>query len=87
MGTSDTMRFCGSTRFGRDVAHTPGNFCQNSGVYAEASRLARKHRARRLVPAGMLVGGILFAWLFLYAGGEAVVSLIGRMERMSWQQR
>jgi hypothetical protein len=46
MCIGDPVRFCGSTRFGRDVAHTPGNFCQNRGLYAEASRLARKHRAR-----------------------------------------
>lgn len=40
---------------------------------------------RRLLPAGMLLGGILLAWLVFFGAGAAFNLLASRLEQSSWQ--
>lgn len=42
---------------------------------------------RRLLPAGMLLGGILLAWLVFFGAGAAFNLFASRLEQSSWQSR
>jgi len=56
---------------------------------AAASRLARPKgaRMRKLLPAAMALGGVLFAWIFFYTAGEGLIVFSQRMEQSLWQNR
>ena len=47
----------------------------------------RAGRVRRLLPAAMLLGGIVFAWCVFFAAGETITWIASRMEQTSWQNR
>ena len=46
---------------------------------------AGKSRSRRLVPAGMLIAGIVLAWLVFFGAGAAFNLFASRLEQSSWQ--
>jgi hypothetical protein len=46
---------------------------------------SRQGGLRRLLPAGMLVGGILLAWLVFFGAGAAFNLFASRLEQSSWQ--
>ena len=46
---------------------------------------SRPGRLRRLVPAAMLLGGILLAWLVFFGAGAAFNLFASRLEQSSWQ--
>ena len=45
----------------------------------------RNSKARRLVPAGMLVAGIVLAWLVFFGAGAAFNLFASRLEQSAWQ--
>jgi hypothetical protein len=47
----------------------------------------RRGGIRRLAPAGMLVAGIVLAWLVFFGAGAAFNLFASRMEQSSWQSR
>ncbi|HLK67830.1 MAG TPA: hypothetical protein VKU19_30570 [Bryobacteraceae bacterium] len=47
----------------------------------------RSGRLRRMLPAGMLVAGILLAWLVFFGAGAVFNLFASRMEQTSWQDR
>jgi len=51
-----------------------------------APAAARRGGMRRIAPAGMLLAAILTAWIFYFAVGQTVITLVERAERTSWQQ-
>ena len=50
---------------------------------AAAARVekARVSGLRRLLPAGMLLAGLLLAWFVFFAAGESLILITGRMEQ------
>lgn len=48
---------------------------------------ARRGALRRMLPAGMVCGGLFLAWTFFYAGGQMVSFFIDRAEESQWQNR
>jgi hypothetical protein len=48
---------------------------------------SRRGRLRRLLPAGMLLGGILLAWLVFFGAGAAFNLVASRLEQSSWQSQ
>jgi hypothetical protein len=47
----------------------------------------RRGGIRRLLPAGMLLAGILLAWIVFFGAGAAFNLFASRMEQSSWQSR
>jgi hypothetical protein len=48
---------------------------------------SRRNTARRLLPAAMILGGIVLAWLFFFGAGQALNLFATRVEESSWQGR
>jgi hypothetical protein len=58
--------------------------CLKALAHAPPSRAGG---VRRLVPAGMLLAGILLAWLVFFGAGAAFHLFASRLEQSSWQTR
>ena len=47
----------------------------------------RRNPLRGLVPAAMLLAGMLIAWIVLFGAGESLIILGERAEQNQWQNR
>ncbi len=47
----------------------------------------RRSRMGRFVPAGMLIAGLVLAWVAFYSAGQAMNLLVSRLEQSAWQSR
>jgi hypothetical protein len=61
--------------------------CASCLVIRSRKPASRRAGLRRLLPAGMLVGGILLAWVVFFGAGAAFNLFASRMEQSAWQSR
>ena len=45
------------------------------------------HRRASLLPAAMALSGLVLAWLIFFGSGEAILTLITRLEQSTWLSR
>ena len=67
--------------------HAARLLCASCLKALSQSKQVRRPGLRRLLPASMLLGGILLAWLIFFSAGAAFNLFAERLERSTWQSR
>jgi len=67
--------------------HEARLLCAECLVRVAQVRAENRGLMRRLMPAAMLLAGLLIAWAVIFGAGESLLLLAERAEQNSWQNR